>query len=121
MRPCFPTGSKVTLPSSLCTHQGERAWKWRPCEKHHCCFSSELGAYLASRGVAVVYGGSRFGCLGLLADAVDQAGGKLTGILPAFFTGTLITGVDQEGVGREDGERDPGRNRRSERAEGGRQ
>ena len=37
----------------------------------------------------MVYGGSRFGCLGKMADAVVAGGGKLTGILPPFFTGEL--------------------------------
>lgn len=49
----------------------------------------ELGAHLATEGIAVVYGGSRFGCLGKMADAVVAGGGKLTGILPPFFTGEL--------------------------------
>lgn len=49
----------------------------------------ELGAHLAAEGIAVVYGGSRFGCLGKMADAVVAGGGKLTGILPPFFTGEL--------------------------------
>lgn len=37
----------------------------------------------------MVYGGSRFGCLGKMADAVVAGGGKLTGILPPFFTSEL--------------------------------
>lgn len=50
----------------------------------------EMGTCLAAEGVEVVYGGSRYGCMGRLADAVVQAGGKLTAIVPAFFTGMHI-------------------------------
>ena len=48
----------------------------------------ELGGYLASKKIAVVYGGSRFGIMGKMADSVLASGGKLTGIIPKFFTGT---------------------------------
>ena len=34
----------------------------------------------------VVFGGSAFGLLGTLADAVLEGGGQLTGIIPEFFT-----------------------------------
>ena len=58
-------------------------------ELSYTSLSQELGTYLASQGIEVVYGGSRFGCMGRLADAVVRAGGKLTGIVPIFFTGTV--------------------------------
>jgi uncharacterized protein (TIGR00730 family) len=42
----------------------------------------ELGAELARRGLTTVYGGSNVGCMGALADAALQAGGKVIGIIP---------------------------------------
>ncbi|XP_064400835.1 cytokinin riboside 5'-monophosphate phosphoribohydrolase-like [Halichondria panicea] len=45
-----------------------------------------LGRCLAGRGIKVVFGGSAFGLLGTLADAVLEGGGQLTGIIPEFFT-----------------------------------
>lgn len=51
---------------------------------------SELGAYLATNCVAVVFGGSRFGLLGKMADAVVANGGCVTGIIPEFFTSELL-------------------------------
>ena len=48
---------------------------------------AELGAYLAEKQIAVVYGGSNFGLLGVMASAAADRGGKVTGILPRFFTG----------------------------------
>ena len=41
---------------------------------------------LAAKQIRVVYGGSRFGLLGSMADAVVANGGGITGILPEFFT-----------------------------------
>lgn len=45
----------------------------------------ELGNLLARAGIELVYGGGRIGLMGLLADAVLQAGGRVTGIIPAHL------------------------------------
>ena len=47
--------------------------------------ASELGAQLARAGIALVYGGGRVGLMGLLADAVLAARGKVTGIIPSHL------------------------------------
>lgn len=39
------------------------------------------GAALARRGVELVYGGGRFGLMGLVADAALAAGGRVTGVM----------------------------------------
>jgi uncharacterized protein (TIGR00730 family) len=44
--------------------------------------ASELGARLAAASIELVYGGGRVGLMGLLADAVLSAGGKVIGIIP---------------------------------------
>jgi uncharacterized protein (TIGR00730 family) len=44
--------------------------------------ASELGSLLGAAGIELVYGGGRVGLMGLLADAVLAAGGKVTGIIP---------------------------------------
>jgi uncharacterized protein (TIGR00730 family) len=44
--------------------------------------ASELGKRLAEAGIELVYGGGRVGLMGLLADAVLSAGGKVIGIIP---------------------------------------
>jgi uncharacterized protein (TIGR00730 family) len=44
--------------------------------------ASELGGRLAAAGIELVYGGGRVGLMGLLADAVLSASGKVTGIIP---------------------------------------
>ena len=45
----------------------------------------ELGSWIGQSGNALVYGGSRSGLMGQLADSVLAAGGKVTGVEPQFF------------------------------------
>lgn len=45
----------------------------------------ELGGWIGRSGNALVYGGSRSGLMGLLADSVLRAGGEVTGVEPQFF------------------------------------
>lgn len=42
----------------------------------------ELGELLAQRGIGLVYGGARVGLMGTVADAVLEAGGEVTGVIP---------------------------------------
>jgi uncharacterized protein (TIGR00730 family) len=44
--------------------------------------AAELGRVLAERGIELIYGGSCRGLMGCLADAVLQAGGRATGVIP---------------------------------------
>ena len=45
----------------------------------------ELGKWIGSSGNALVYGGSKSGLMGALADSVLSAGGDVTGVEPEFF------------------------------------
>ncbi|MDO9376613.1 MAG: TIGR00730 family Rossman fold protein [Ferruginibacter sp.] len=45
----------------------------------------ELGKALVSRKIELVYGGAKVGIMGLIAEAVLEAGGKVTGVLPRFL------------------------------------
>ncbi len=45
----------------------------------------ELGTWIGQSGNALVYGGSKSGLMGELAESVLMAGGKVTGIEPQFF------------------------------------
>ena len=45
----------------------------------------ELGTWIGSNGHALVYGGSRSGLMGVLAESVLAAGGEVTGVEPQFF------------------------------------
>ena len=45
----------------------------------------ELGAWIGASGHALVYGGSKSGLMGELAESVLKAGGEVTGVEPQFF------------------------------------
>ena len=45
----------------------------------------ELGEALARSGIALVYGGGKLGLMGILADAVLQAGGHVIGVIPRML------------------------------------
>lgn len=45
----------------------------------------ELGTWIGESGNALIYGGSKSGLMGAIADSVLRAGGKVTGVEPQFF------------------------------------
>jgi uncharacterized protein (TIGR00730 family) len=45
-----------------------------------------LGRGLADAGIRLVYGGGRIGIMGVIADAVLEAGGTVLGVIPEFLT-----------------------------------
>jgi uncharacterized protein (TIGR00730 family) len=50
-----------------------------------------LGEALVRRGLGLVYGGGRVGLMGVIADAVLEAGGRCTGVIPrALATKELL-------------------------------
>jgi uncharacterized protein (TIGR00730 family) len=50
----------------------------------------ELGVELAARGYGLVYGGAKVGLMGVLADAVLQANGRVIGVIPDFLVAKEI-------------------------------
>lgn len=47
--------------------------------------AAELGRYLAEREIEVIYGAGNVGLMGVVADSVLEAGGKITGVIPHFL------------------------------------
>lgn len=45
----------------------------------------ELGTWIGKSGNSLVYGGSKSGLMGLIAESVLQAGGRVTGVEPQLF------------------------------------
>ena len=45
----------------------------------------ELGNWIGAHGHSLVYGGSKSGLMGMLAESVLQVGGDVTGVEPQFF------------------------------------
>lgn len=51
----------------------------------------QLGCLIALQGYELVYGGSKIGLMGRVADAVLAAGGKVTGVMPRnLFRGEMV-------------------------------
>ena len=63
---------------SVCVFTGSNAGA-RP---QYAVAADELGREIARRGLSLVYGGGRVGLMGILADAVLDAGGHVTGVIP---------------------------------------
>lgn len=59
--------------------------------------AEELGRWIGESGNDLVYGGSKSGLMGVLAESVRNAGGKVTGVEPRFFVeaGLLYDGVNE--------------------------
>lgn len=47
--------------------------------------ADRLGALLAEAGIRLVYGGGRIGLMGIVAQAVMRAGGRVSGVIPDFL------------------------------------
>src|SRR5688572_26845769 len=45
----------------------------------------ELGAFMAAKGIRLVYGGARIGVMGALADGALEGGGVVVGVIPSFL------------------------------------
>jgi len=44
--------------------------------------AGEMGRLIASKGIGLVYGGGNVGLMGVVADAVLEAGGEVIGVIP---------------------------------------
>jgi uncharacterized protein (TIGR00730 family) len=47
--------------------------------------AKDLGAFIARRGVRLIYGGGAIGLMGVLADSVLSRGGAVVGVIPDFL------------------------------------
>jgi len=65
-------------PASVCVYCGSSSGD-RP---EYTVAARELGALFARREIRLVFGGGSVGLMGVLADAVLAAGGKVTGVIP---------------------------------------
>lgn len=53
-----------------------------------------LGTWIAENNHALVYGGGKVGLMGIIADTVLQAGGKVIGVIPTFLQEREIAHTD---------------------------
>ena len=57
--------------------------------------AEEIGSWIAKNGHTLIYGGSKVGLMGVLADAALREGGEVIGVEPQFF---LDAGLVHEGI-----------------------
>jgi uncharacterized protein (TIGR00730 family) len=76
--PAREPGSKTGGVRRLCVFCGSSPGR----DAVYAACARELGELLVQRGIGLVYGGARVGLMGTLADAVLQAGGEVTGVIP---------------------------------------
>ncbi len=72
---------RASSPKSVCVYCGSSA----RVDQAHKDTAREVGSALARHGIKVVYGGGRVGLMGILADSVLEAGGKVVGIIPEYI------------------------------------
>jgi uncharacterized protein (TIGR00730 family) len=70
--------SKTGWPASVCVYCGSSSGDL----SDYATAARELGMLLAKRNIRLVFGGGSVGLMGVLADAVLEAGGKVTGVIP---------------------------------------
>lgn len=68
----------MTEIQSICVFCGSSAGE----DPKYLEAASEMGKLLAEEEIELVYGGSRVGMMGRLADTVLGAGGRVTGVIP---------------------------------------
>jgi uncharacterized protein (TIGR00730 family) len=74
-----PTPAPSPTPlRAVCVFCGSRPG----VDPRHAADATWLGQRLAARGIALVYGGSSIGLMGILANAVLGAGGRAIGVIP---------------------------------------
>lgn len=61
----------------------------------HTEAAKELGSWIGRNGHTLVYGGSKCGLMGVLAESVLMAGGEVIGVEPQFF---LDMGFDYDAI-----------------------
>lgn len=67
--------------SAICVFCGSRTG----CDPAYENAARALGHLMAEKGIRLVYGGGHVGLMGVIADAVLDAGGQVTGVIPDFL------------------------------------
>ncbi len=86
MTPARPPSSPTPTPPEpkppelrwLCVFCGSSAGE----DRRYLDAAARLGQVLLTRGIGLVYGGSRIGLMGRLADTVLAGGGQVVGVIP---------------------------------------
>lgn len=80
----------MTKVSTVCVYLGSSG----RCADAHKKTAYDFGQLMATAGMTLVYGGGRVGLMGILADSVLEAGGKVIGIIPEHISKREVSHVD---------------------------
>ena len=81
----------MTAIRSLCVYCGSSTGR----DPAHRTAAAAVGRLLATNGVRLVYGGGAVGLMGVVADAVMEAGGEVFGVIPR---GLFANEVGHQGI-----------------------
>ncbi len=81
----------MPFPPTIAVFCGSKPGK----DQSHIESATALGAGMAARNIELVYGGGRVGLMGAVAEAVDQGGGKVTGVIPEFLMKREVGNADK--------------------------
>ena len=68
--------------SSICIYCGSN----KGLNSEYALAASDLGRLLAEKNIRLIYGGGKVGLMGVVADAVLEHGGSVTGVVPTFLS-----------------------------------
>ncbi len=78
----WPSAADASAVRNVCVYCGSGSGK----NPVYAEAARTFGAALASAGVGLVYGGGSLGLMGEVARATIEAGGRVTGVIPAFLS-----------------------------------
>jgi uncharacterized protein (TIGR00730 family) len=67
----------------ICVYCGSKAGT----DPHYLQVASRMGQLMAEQGYGLVYGGGHVGLMGIIAEAVLAAGGRVIGVIPEAMVG----------------------------------
>lgn len=67
----------------ICVYCGSKAGT----DPHYLQVASHMGQLMAEQGYGLVYGGGHVGLMGIIAEAVLAAGGRVIGVIPEAMVG----------------------------------
>ena len=76
--PTEQTPREPVMPANVCVYCGSATGN----RTEYVKAARDLGALLGNRQIRLIFGGGSVGLMGVLADAVLDAGGKVTGVIP---------------------------------------
>lgn len=82
----------MSLPFAIAVFCGSKSG----VDPKHARSAERFGRELATRGIRLIYGGGRIGLMGVVARAVRDGGGEVTGVIPDFLMQLEVGDTDND-------------------------